>query len=322
MIPAALLFIHSIARAHRWTSLWAIVVGMTVGDNHCGVLTVRQAQTLLTRGEIRSRVASGRWQRPHRGVLVTHNGPLTSSEEMWVCLLAAPPGSALAGPSAAQLEGLRGFESTRTYVVVPYGQRGVRRDGVTVLWSTRLGAEDVHPLRTPRRTCVERSVLDMASTARTPRMARAPLLAVVQQGLTVPDRLREALARRGQCRYRPLISETIDDAEGGVQSVPEREFARILRRRGLPSPTRQRVVRRPDGRYYLDADWEDHDLSAEIHGIPHLEVRNWDADLDRHNELTIDGRRLVQFASYAVRHSPDRVGDQVERGLRRGGFRR
>lgn len=276
----------------------------------------------MTTGEIRARVASGRWQRPHRGVLVAHNGPLTTEEEMWVCLLAAPPGSALAGPTAAGLEGLRGFESTRTYVVVPHGQRGFRREGVTVLRSSRLGPEEFHPLRTPRRTCVERSVLDMASTARSPRVARAPLLAVVQQGLTIPDRLRDALARRGQCRHRSLISETIDDAEGGIQSLPERAFDRILRQRGLPSPTRQRVVRRPDGRYYLDADWEDYDLSAEIHGLPHLEVRNWDADLDRHNELTIDGRRLVQFTSYAVRHSPDRVGDQVERGLRRGGVRR
>ncbi len=320
MSPAAPQFIHIVAESVRRALRTAIVDCMAMVDNHGSVLTVRQALTFMTRGEIRARVANRRWQRPHRGVLVTHNGPLTADEEMWVCLLAAPPGSALAGASAAQLEGLRGFESTRTCVVVPYGQRGFCRQGVTVLRSSRLGPEDVHPLRVPRRTCVERSVLDMASTARGPRVARAPLLAVVQQGLTTPDRLRDALVRRGHCRHHSLISEAIDDAEGGIQSVPEREFAQLLRRRGLPQPTRQRVVRRPDGRYYLDADWEDYDLSAEIHGLPHLEVRNWDADLDRHNELTIDGRRLVQFASYAVRHAPDRVGEQVERGLRRGGF--
>lgn len=189
-----------------------------------------------------------------------------------------------------------------------------------MLWSIRLGLDDVHPSREPRRTCIERSVLDMSSNAPSQRAARAPLLAVVQQGLTVPEKLRDALTRRGPCKHRAVINETIDDAEGGIQSLPERAFDRILRRRGLPRPTWQRVVRRPNGRYYLDADWEDYDLSAEIHGLPHLEVRNWDADLDRHNELTIDGRRLVQFASYSVRHAPHRVGDQVERGLRRGGF--
>lgn len=279
-----------------------------------------QALTFLSRGEIRARVESGRWQRPHRGVLVTHNGPLTPDQEMWVCLLAAPPRSALAGPTAARLEGLRGFESGATWIVVPGGRRKLKRPGTVVLWSTRLGPDDVHTLRVPRRTCIERSVLDMSINAASSRAARAPLLAAVQQGVTMSGRLREALTRRGPCAHHALMEETIADADGGIHSLPEKEFELILRRRGLPQPTRQRIVRRPDGRYYLDADWDQFDLSAEIHGIPHLEVRHWDADLDRYNELTLDGRRLLQFASYAVRHLPARVGDQVERGLRRSGF--
>lgn len=276
----------------------------------------------MTRGEIRTRVESGRWQRPHRGVLVTHNGPLTREQEHWVCLLVAPSGSALAGPTAAWLEGFRGFESSETWIVVPHGRRRPERDGLVTLSSTQLADDDVHPSRAPRRTRIERSLLDMSRHAATGRGVRAPLLAGVQQGITVPGRLRETLRHRGPCAHRALISETIDDAEGGIHSLPEREFDRICRERDLPKPGRQRMVRRADGRYYLDADWERYDLSTEIHGMPHLEVRNWDADLDRHNELTIDGRRLLQFASYAVRHLPSRVGDQVERGLIRGGFRR
>lgn len=160
----------------------------------------------------------------------------------------------------------------------------------------------------------------MSIHAATDRGVRAPLLAAVQQGLTVPARLTDALGRRGPCKHRALIAETIGDAAGGIQSLPEKEFDDIRRSRGLPTPARQRVVQRPDGRYYLDTDWTEFGISAEIHGIPHLEVRNWDADLDRHNELSIDGRRLVQFTSYTVRHLPWRVGDQLERGLIRGGF--
>lgn len=284
------------------------------------VLSVRQALTTMTRSEIRARVESGRWRRPCRGVLVTHNGPLTREQEIQVCLLAAPPGSALAGPTAAEIDGLAGFESDDLWLTVPYGQRPFRRSGVVVLRSRHLGPDDVHPLREPRRTRIERSVLDMSINSRSPQAARAPILAAVQQRVTMPERLRAALERRAQCAHRALIAETIDDAEGGVHSLPELQFARILRRRGLPQPTRQRPVRRSDGRYYLDADWDDVDLSAEIHGLQHLEVRNWDADLDRHNELTVDGRRVLQFTSYAVRRLPERVGDQVERGLRRAGW--
>lgn len=251
----------------------------------------------------------------------THNGPLTRDQELWACLLGAPPGSALAGPTAAELDGLRGFESDRIWLVVPQGRRRPVADGVTSMWSTQLGPGDVHPLRLPRRTTIERSLLDMSINARCAQAARAPLLAGVQQRLTVPARLHEALVRRGPCARRALIAETLDDAEGGIQSLPEREFDVLRQRRGLPPPARQRVVRRPDGRYYLDADWQQFDLSVEIHGMPHLEVRNWDADLDRHNELNIDGRRLLQFCSYAVRHQSERVGEQLERALRRGGWR-
>lgn len=294
---------------------------MTVLDLQCGVLPFAQARAFMTRAQIRAHVDARRWQRPHRGVLVTHNGPLTREQELWVCLLAAPPDSALAGPTAAELDGLRGFESERIWLLVPKGQRLPSRDGVIVKSSAQLGPTDVHPLRTPRRTTLDRSLLDMCGSARSPRAARAPLLAAVQQRITAPSRLGEALARRGPCVRRALMTETISDAEGGIQSLPELAFDRLRRHRGLPPPTRQRVVRRPDGRYNLDADWDGFDLSAEIHGLPHLEVRNWEADLDRHNELNIDGRRLLQFCSYAVRHQPGRVGEQLERGLRRGGWR-
>jgi len=142
----------------------------------------------------------------------------------------------------------------------------------------------------------------------------------VQQGLARPADLRDALSRRGPCRQRALINESILDAEGGKQSLPERDFDVILRRFGLPMPTRQRVLARPDGRYYLDVGWERLDAAVEIHGIPHLSVLQWDQDLFRANEIAIMGPRLLAFSSYAVRHEPDLVGDQTVRLLRRKGW--
>lgn len=292
-----------------------------VARRQCGVLKAAQVLTAMTRAEIRANLLAGRWQRPHRGLVVTHNGPLTGEQERWVCLLAAPPGSALAGPTAAQLGGLRGFESEATWIVQPKGRRPLQRSGVVVTWSTRLGPTEIHPLRAPSRTRIERSLLDMCTYAPSESAARAPLLAGVQQGLTTSARLREAQRRRGKRQRNELIRETVDDAEGGIHSVPEQQFDRISVRHHLPLPTRQRVVRGLDGRYYLDADWRDFDLSVEVHGMPHLQVRQWDYDLDRHNELSIDGRRLLQFASYTIRHHPQRVANQLERALIRGGWR-
>jgi hypothetical protein len=95
----------------------------------------------------------------------------------------------------------------------------------------------------------------------------------------------------------------------------------MLRRRfRLPVPTRQQVVQRVDGRFFLDVGWEEFGVGVEVLGIPHLAVLQWDRDLFRANEIAILGPRLLGFSSYAVRHEGDLVGDQVTRLLRRLGW--
>jgi hypothetical protein len=135
-----------------------------------------------------------------------------------------------------------------------------------------------------------------------------------------PSQLRDALPGRGPCLRHELITETITDAEGGIASVPEREFAGIVRRLGLPEPTRQKVLRHPDGRYYLDADWEAYGLSAEIDGRGHLDHTQWEQDIERANEIVLSDRRLVRFTSYSVRHRPDMVAAKLVRALTRCGW--
>jgi hypothetical protein len=193
------------------------------------------------------------------------------------------------------------------------------------LWSAAaavgvIGSDQVHPTRTPPRTRIGRSLIDGSSAQQAPRRARAITLAGVQQRLVVAESLQAALASRATCRHRRLIAESIGDAAGGLQSLPETEFDLIRRRRRLPIPDRQRVLRRLDGRMYLDNLWARFDVSVEIHGIPHLRVSQWDADLNRQNEIIILGPRLICFSLYAIRHEAGRVGDQLERALRRGGW--
>jgi hypothetical protein len=79
------------------------------------------------------------------------------------------------------------------------------------------------------------------------------------------------------------------------------------------------VFRRRDGRYYLDADWPTWGVRAEIHGVPHSFVANWDQDLLRQNDIAIAGDLLV-FSSYAVRRQAIRVGNQLEAMFRRKGW--
>ena len=122
-----------------------------------------------------------------------------------------------------------------------------------------------------------------------------------------PADVRAALPRRGPFRHRGVVVESLADADGGIASLPEHDFDVVRRRAGLPEPVRQRVVRRPDGRYYLDAAWHRPRLVVEVHGVQHLEQLAWDADLERLGEITAGGDRILQISSFAVRHQPERV---------------
>lgn len=276
------------------------------------ILTTAQAIARHGRAAVRHRVDRGVWQRPIRGVIVTQSGPLTPAQREAVALASCPPGSALAGLTAARHGGLRGFAPERIEVVVPGGAKRPAGD-LIVHWSTRLDDVDVPAHRAPRRTSLERSVLDAASWTDSPRRARVLVIAAFQQRLTSVRRMREALSRRGPCRHRALIKESILDAAGGIQSLPEFDFDQLRVLAGLPRPTRQAKVRGAGGRYFLDVWWEHLNLAVEIHGIPHLGIEQWSDDLHRTNELVIDGRRVLIFSSFAVRREQATVIHQLRR---------
>lgn len=285
------------------------------------VMTYREAVEVVGRARLRWMKRAGHIQQPCRGIYVMHNGPLTTSERDLVALKSCGARSALAGLSALAYDGFEGFDASRATVSQPIGASLPPYPEVNVHWSKWLDERDVHPTRTPRRTRPQRSLLDAASWAVSDPQARLFVIAGVQQGLVPVRQLREALQRRGKCRRRSLIIESILDARGGIQSIPERDFREICRQFGLPQPTHQVPCKGADGRYYLDTAWDEFDLTAEVHGIPHLRIEQWDGDLDRSNEVAIIGKHQLSFSSYAVRHHREHVGDQLFRMLVALGWR-
>lgn len=83
-----------------------------------------------------------------------------------------------------------------------------------------------------------------------------------------------------------LITETIRDVGGGSLSEYEVLFIRLCRAHGLPTPTRQRRRKDATGRWrYLDVDFDEYHLVAEIDGQQHMEALPWREDMMRNNEL-------------------------------------
>jgi hypothetical protein len=83
------------------------------------------------------------------------------------------------------------------------------------------------------------------------------------------------------------------------------EYLRGVRRVGLPIPTRQRIVKRRHGRYYLDCEFDPYEVTVEINGAQHIDLLTKEADDVRRVRLAIGGRLMVDIGSYIVRRDND-----------------
>lgn len=279
------------------------------------VLRTRDANALYGASRVRWMVQSQRWQRPAKGVVVCHSGNLSSAESLTCELLLQHPLAALAGPTAAALDGLRGFETRSIFIVIPHAKRVRPRPQVVVVRSRQLFARDIHPVRTPRRTRMARSIIDAASWSTTDLRCQAIIASSVQQGLVTPAALDAVAARHVKAARHSLIVETIRDVGGGSLSEYEVLFVRMCRDYGLPAPTRQRRRQDAAGRWrYLDVDFDGYHLVVEIDGQQHMDALCWWEDMMRDNELVVDAQKAVlRFAGFALRHQRERVAAVLQR---------
>ena len=63
-------------------------------------------------------------------------------------------------------------------------------------------------------------------------------------------------------------------------------------------------------------------VAAEIDGAQHTEdpLQRWD-DMERDNDLSVDGYRTLRFPAWLVRQHPELVARQIRRALRAAGYR-
>ncbi|MGW4499317.1 DUF559 domain-containing protein [Micromonospora sp. NPDC004336] len=286
------------------------------------VISLGQARRHLTPRAIRHRVATNRWRQVHRAVFVAHNGPVGPAQHRWIAVLAAGSAAMLGGLTAAQAWGLRGHDSRVVDVLLPAAhQSRALPPGVRLHRTALLGEEDVLHVGQPPRTMPARSLVDAAQWAATDQEARSIIAAGFQQRLVGGDDLHRVLDRLPRARRRDLIRRTATDAAGGAHSLAELDFLGLIRRAGLPEPTRQAVRHDAAGRRrYLDVWFERWRVHVEIDGGQHLDPATAWADMRRQNDLWIDGDRVLRFPAWAVRNDSPTVLAQVRAALRAAGW--
>lgn len=293
-----------------------------------GVLDTRTALMHMSSDGLRWRIESGRWQQPCRGITVTHSGPLTDLQRLWVATLWAGPGAVLAGLTAARLDGLRGFDrdADKIYLLRPisHHKRMARPPLDMVVHYSRNLQQDVHPTRRPPRTKIDRSLVDAATWMATERGAQAILAAGVQQTLTRASDLIRQVERNERRPRRRVMKTTLADVEGGSQALSELDFmTNVVRGFGLPVPARQVPRRDSNGKQrWLDVYYEEIRLVIEIDGAGHIDMLEYWDNMARDNDLKLAGGYVVlRFPSYIVRYYPEQVATAIRKAFHDAGIR-
>lgn len=288
-----------------------------------GVLTLNQLADLgVTRSEVANHLRAARWRRVANQVIALSNGPVSDHGARWAAVLHTGSQAQLDGVSSLVASGLERFTTDEIRVSVPHGHR-VRPPGPTALpltdrWlvcpTRRWAARDCVPTGLPRTRPAIAAVRG-AVWAASDKQAALLLSMVVQQRLATPEQLGRELLRIERAKRREFLSVVIGDLLDGAQALGELDIARLLRRRGLPPPSRQVVRKGRNGRYYLDLYWPEFGLVVEIDGIHHQWAENVVDDALRHNHLALNRDVVLRIPVLGIRLQPDEFLDQIEQAI-------
>lgn len=268
---------------------------------------------------VRWLVESGRWRALWPRVYVTFSGPIPLLTLQHAAVLYAGKGSALSHQSAAALWNLRPAPP-QIHVTVPYDRQVDAQVGLVLHRSRTLSKSDIHPAAAPRRTRVERTVLDLLGDCRSADAALALVADSVRRRLTAPDRLRSALIERPRTRWRKLVLEALPDVAAGAQSPLELRDAAMRRRHGLPRGRRQ-VRRVADGAEYLDIVIAEFGLHVELDGrLGHDRAREVWRDMRRDNRSEVSGLRHLRYGWADLVDRPCEVAREQARVLSQQGW--
>jgi very-short-patch-repair endonuclease len=290
-------------------------------DLQRGILARWQASAVeLKPTTISSLVRSGRWQPLQRGVYATFSGTPSRDAELWAAVLRVGPLAILSHESAAELDGLTSKRSSLIHVTVPDGKHIERISGIRLHRSERL-AEARHPSRTPPRTRIEETVLDLTQTAKSIDGAFGWLCQGCGSRLTTSDLLLTALHQRRKVRWRRILVSALGDIGDGAQSVLEIHYVRDVERpHQLPRARRQAKMTRSSGRIYLDNLVDRYQTCIELDGkAAHPAAERW-RDIARDNASAADGFITLRYSWPAVTERPCQTADQIATVLRQRGW--
>jgi hypothetical protein len=294
-----------------------------------GVIARWQAATVgLSAGFIDGQVRWGRWQPLYFGVYAAFTGIPPRDSLLWAGLLRAGPGAVLSHHSAAELDGLTDRPGRVTHVTVQSGKRvRINIEGsrvvtprIVVHRTERLAAVR-HPARTPPRTRIEETILDLVQVSTSFDDAFSWLSRGCGRRLVTPQQIRQAVTERARQRWREEILAALPVISDGVHSNLENRYVRDVERpHGLPKAKRQRRMVQGTRSRYPDNLYESFGVGVELDGNAyHLVEDRWQ-DIRKDNAGAVSGIVTLRFSWADVTQRPCAVAAVVAGALSQRGW--
>jgi hypothetical protein len=265
-------------------------------------------------------VKSGRWETLFPRVYAAFSGPIPSLTMQHAALLYAGAGAVLSHESAGCHWRLCPAPDA-IHVTVAYPREVADQSGLELHRSRTLRPGDVHPVLSPGRTRIERTVLDLLANKGSADGALGLVADAVSGRATTVELLRSALTRRPRTRWRKVILEALPDVAAGAHSALELRDAKLRRRHGLPMGIRQ-ARRQSDGTEYLDVLIEEWELHVELDGrFGHDRARERWRDMRRDNRSELAGLRHLRYGWADLFDQPCAVAREQAVILRQQGWR-
>jgi very-short-patch-repair endonuclease len=275
-----------------------------------------------------ARLRRRRWQPLYRGVYAAFTGEPSRESMLWAAALRAGPGAALSHHTAAELDGLIDRPRGVIHVTIAAGrqvaisdrERHPRAPRLVVHRSERIGAAR-HPLRTPPRTRIEETALDLAELAGSLDEAVSWLSGACGRRLTTAPMLRRAMNARGKMRWRAELSRALAEIGDGVHSALEYRYVRnVERAHRLPVAKRQAKMTRGQRSQYLDNLYGEFGVAVELDGrVAHPVEARW-ADIHRDNLNVVSGTITLRYSWTDVTVRPCEVATEIAAVLQQRGW--
>jgi hypothetical protein len=298
-------------------------------DQQCGVIARWQAlRAGLDADAQESQLRSGRWQSLYRGVYLTFTGEPSRMAQLWGAVLRAGPGAALSHHTASELDKLADQPSTQVHVTIDSTRRVVNLNAgrgksapVINLHHCARIAEARHPSRTPPRTRIEETTLDLVESSRNLDDALSWPLRACGRRLTTVNLLRDAMARRPKLRWRKELTRALPLIGDGIHSGLEWRYVHDVERpHGLPRAVRQSRSRAGMRTRYFDNHYVEFHVVVELDGrVAHPVEAQW-ADIHRDNASAALGVITLRYSWADITTRPCQVAAEIAQVLRNRGW--